>query len=164
MDLYKFIMNVANHTLGERRNHRRKYIRIKNSDEEMRRIIKWLSPRISQVVRGEKHITYRQLRKILKSFGYDFGNSHNNSIDIIYEEEKVGIFSRRKKLVHKKVGNIPYPGENRDVAVRHIKYVRKICDLQEENGVDSDSFYNYTEVVSVFVNKYRKLLCNLAYT
>lgn len=162
-ELYKFIMDVANHTLGEGRDPRRKNTRVKNSDEEMRRIVKWLSSRVSRVVRGEKNITYRQLRKILKSFGYDFGNPHNNFIDIISEQEKIGIFGR-KKIIRKKMGNIPYPGENRDVAVRCIKYVRKICYLQEEDGVDSDSFYNYTEVVSVFVNRYRKLLCSLAYT
>lgn len=163
-DLYKFIMDVANHTLGKSRDHRRKNTRVTDSDEEMRRIVKWLSSRVSPVIRGEKQITYRQLKRILKNFGYDFGSSHNNSIDIIRETEERTIILKRKRIVPKKIGNIPYPGENRDVALRHIKYIRTICNLQEEDGVDSDSFYNYTEVVSGFVNRYRKLLRNLAYT
>lgn len=165
-DLYNFMIDVANHTLGEGRNDRRKNTgKIKSSDEEMRKIIKWISKRTDKVTRGEKQITYKQLEKILKKHGYDFENPRNNSIDIVrISEKRVGVLRKRLQKVSIKIGNIPFPGENRDVALRHIKFVRKICNLREEDGVDSVSFYNYIEVISSFVNRYRKLLNNLART
>ena len=164
-ELYSFMIDVANHTLGERRNDRRRnYGKIKNSDEEIRRIVKWVSKRIDKVTRGEKQITYKQLEKILKKHNYVFENPRNSSIDIVrISEERVGIFRKRKEI-SRKVGNIPFPGENRDVALRHIKFVREKCNLREEDGVDSVSFYDYTEVISSFVNRYRKLLRNLGRT
>ena len=163
-DLYSFMIDVASHTLGERRNARRRNSgKIKNSDEEMRRIVKWISRRVDKVTRGEKLITYKQLGKILKKYGYVFENPHNNSINVVRISEERGFFGKRRE-VSRKIGNIPFPGENRDVALRHIKYVREICNLREEDGVDSASFYDYTEVISGFVNRYRRLLRNLART
>ena len=165
-DLYNFMIGVASHTLGEGRNERRKNSgKIKNSDEEMRRIIKWISKRVDKVTRGEKTITYKQLEKILKKHGYHFENPRNNSIDVVrVSEERVGVFRRKIKEVSRKIDNIPFPGESREVALRHIKYVREICNLREEDGVDSASFYSDTEIISSFVNTYRKLLNNLART
>ena len=163
--LYDFMIDVASHTLGEGRNDRRRNSgKARSSDEEIRRIVKWTSRRVGKVTRGEKLVTYKLLEKILKNYGYHFKNPNNNSIDIVrISEERIGIFRRRME-VSKKIGNIPYPGENREVALKHIKRVRKICHLREEDGVDSVSFYNHTEVISSFVNKYRKLLNNLART
>ena len=168
-DLHKFMIHVASHTLhtlGEGRNDRRRNTgKLKNSDEEIHRIVKWVRKRVDRVTLGEKQITYKQLEKILKEYGYYFENPNNNSIDIVRTSEKrVGVFRKKIKKISRRIDNIPFPGENREVAVGHIKRVRRICNLREEDGVDSASFYTDAEVISSFVNRYRKVLNKLART
>jgi hypothetical protein len=70
----------------------------------------------------------------------------------------------REVQVSKRVGNIPWPGENREVAIKELKKVREICRLREEDGTDSTSFYFYAAVVDAFVNRYRTVLRRLART
>jgi hypothetical protein len=43
-----------------------------------------------------------------------------------------------------------------------IKHVRQICQLREEDGVDSDAFYDSTALIDSFVNTYRRTLNKLA--
>ena len=131
-------------------------------DAEVEALIQWLLRRTSQVVRGEKQISYRELRNILQRFGYGLSKQKNDSIDIVRTDTKTkGILRKRHIEVSKRIGNIPYPGERREVGVRHIKYVREICGLREEDGVDSEAFYSYTDVIGGFVNRYRRVLRDL---
>lgn len=66
--------------------------------------------------------------------------------------------------VRRRIGNVPWPGETREMGIRDIKKVREICRLREEDGIDSVSFYDYMVVVDSFVNRYRKVLRRLANT
>ena len=163
-DLYTLMIDLAAHRLGMPRDtHRRRRPMDLTPDVEVEAIIQWLLKRTSQVVRGEKQISYREFRNILHRFGYGLGKPKNNSIDIIRTETKTkGILRKKNIEVTKRIGNIPYPGERREVGVRHIKYVREICGLREEDGVDSEAFYSYTDVIGGFVNRYRRVLRDLA--
>ena len=165
-ELYDFMVEVAGHMLGASRGRKRsRKTKRRSADAEVEGIIRWLRPRAAPVVRGEKLIPYSELRKILTGFGYYLENPKNNSIDVVrYEKQKKGVVRRKSVWVAKRIGNIPYPGERKEVAMRHIKFVREICGLREEDGVDSDSFYHYTVVIYTFVNRYRKVLRNLART
>lgn len=165
-ELYDFMLKIASHMLGEHRDkRRRKSPRRRSSDEEVMAIISWLSKRVEKVTRGEKEISYRDLKTILQRFGYFFNNPKNNSIDIVKLEMRTKGLIRKKEIeTHKRIGNIPYPGEHRSVSVKDIKNVRRICRLREEDGVDSDAFYDDTAVLHGFVNIYRKVLRYLART
>jgi hypothetical protein len=46
-------------------------------------IVGWLRSRADRVLRGEKIITYRDLKRILESFDYSLENPKNNSIDVV---------------------------------------------------------------------------------
>ena len=165
-DLFDLMVDVASHRLGVPRDRRRRRpISARNPDQEIDALIHWIAKRASRVTRGEKQISYRQLKNILEKFGYELASPKNNYIDIIRREiQTKGIIRKRKLEVVKRIGNIPYPGERRDVGLRHIKYVREMCGLREEDGVDSDSFYSYTDIIGGFVNHYRGVLRNLART
>jgi hypothetical protein len=81
----------------------------------------------------------------------------------------VGLVTRQHSLtrevrVSKRIGNIGWPGESREVGIKELKRVREICRLREQDGVDSDSFYSYSVVVDSFVNRYRTVLRRLAKT
>ncbi len=165
-DLYGFMLNVASHKIGiSRDKRRRRPERRRDTDEEVAAISAWLSRRVDRVARGEKEVTYRDLNIIIQRFGYSLSSPKNNSIDIVKQETITKGLVRKKTVeVSKRVGNIPYPGERKIVSVRTIKYVRKLCKLTEEDGVDSDAFYYDTAILYGFVNKYRKVLRHLART
>lgn len=167
VQLYDFMLRVADHTLGVRidRRKRREVKRRRSADDEVRAMVDWLSSRAAKVVRGERLITYRELHKILESFGFYLKHPKNNSIDIVRQEDvRKGLFKKRVVREEKRIGNIPWPGENRQISFQSIKHVRTLCGLREEDGIDSEGFYNYSVVIEEFVNHYRKILQRLART
>lgn len=165
-DIYQMILSVAAHTITESRHPRRRKstkTHRPDADAEVAAISAWLRSRAKRLRRGEKEITYRELRNILRRFDYDLVNPKGNSIDVVrYVEEPRGLLGRKKIIVPKHIGNIPFPGDTRIAGLRHIKFVRELCELREEDGVDTDSFYNEGAVIDGFVNKYRTVLRRLA--
>lgn len=164
-ELYDLMLGIADHSFAAKHDKRTKAKRRVTADDEVDVVARWLRGRADRVRRGEKIITYRELRNILKDFGYHLENPHDNSIDMVrHETVKKGFLSRREVHESKRIGNIPWPGENREVAIKDLKKVREICRLREGDGVDSESFYSYSVVVDSFVNRYRAVLRRLAKT
>ena len=160
-DLYSMILNVAQHTIGLRDLERHKEIR-RRSDEEVKAISQWITKHADKVTRGEKPITYRQLKKILSSFEYSMESPKGNSIDIVkYVPRKRGLL-RREIMVGQHITAIPFPGDGKIVPLSVIKFVRRVCNLTEENGIDSTAFYDNTVVIDAFINRYRTILRRLA--
>lgn len=160
-DLFDMIVAVADHRLDHKK--KRKSDERPHPDDEVKAIAQWISGGADKVVRGEKPITYRQLRKILEGFGYGLGDANGSYIDVVkYETIEKGIFRKQKVRVTKHITSIGYPGETKEVAMKIIKNVRRICKLREEDGVDSSSFYDQTVVMDAFINRYRKILTRLA--
>jgi death-on-curing family protein len=160
-ELFDMIIAVANHSFEHKR--RRKSNEKVGPDDEVRAIAQWISDSADKVVRGEKPITYRQLRRILEGFDYGFGDTNGNYIEIVRHETLTkGLFRRERVRVIKHITSIGYPGETKEVAMRAIKDVRRICKLREEDGIDSSSFYDQTVVMDAFINRYRKILTRLA--
>jgi death on curing protein len=162
-ELYDFMLSVASHSIvrqPRRRSRRRK----PTADEEVVAITKWLTSRVAPIKRGERHITYRELRRILEDFGFVLENLHDNAIDIVkYISVKKGLL-RREVTERHRFCRIGWPGENREIGIGAIKKVRKACGLCEEDGVDSEAFYNQYAIVDSFVNRYRTVLRRLART
>lgn len=160
-DLFEMIIEVAQHTLATRK--RTKGKNRPTPDEEVQAIANWISKRADKLIRGERTITYRELRRILEGFGYYMENPKGNSIEIVrYEKVKKGIFKRRTENERKHITSIGYPGETKEVGIKIVKQVRRICRLCEEDGVDSECFYHDTIVLDAFINRYRIILRRLA--
>jgi death-on-curing protein len=126
-------------------------------DVEMRMMSRWVRAHTASVKRGEKQVSYRELRKLLKPFGYDLAHPQDNYIRVVYTEPDTGKQTN--------IDTIIYPGEKRDVDINTIKRVRQRCKLREEDGVDSDIFYYQAgPPVDEFINRYRLVLRRLADT
>jgi len=161
--LYSMILEVANHTIGLRKERLVKSETARrDSDEEVSAIAEWIKRNSDKLTRGEKPITYRRLRSILQSFEYSMEDPHDNSIDIVRWETRKEGFWRRERRARVHVTTIPYPGDGKTVPLNTIKFVRNICRLREEHGVDSSSFYDDVVVIDAFINRYRTILRRLA--
>lgn len=163
--LYDLMVSVADHKLGNRRaapSGKRRDDR-PDSDSEVEELAKWLRKRVEPAKTGEKPITYRQLRRILSNYGVHMENEGQNRMELVrYADIRTGLLRRRTESRRVKLGTVGYRDEGTIVARGDIKQARKLCELDEQHGVDSDMFYSTGEVIDAFVNKYRKVLRKLA--
>jgi death-on-curing family protein len=165
-DLYTMIKGVAAHTLGVRRDtrsRRRSAQAKRDADLEVREIARWLESRARKIERGERHITYRQLRQILARFGFYLEHPKGNSIGIYREVDvKRGLLKNKTVRVKKRIGAVGYPGEKKVVPMKILKQVRKLCELDNTNGCDAASFYEGADIADAFVVEYQSILAKLA--
>lgn len=165
-ELYQLMLGIAAHTLGIRADPRRpdRPLSRRSADEEVQAIKTWLSRRATKVTRGERPMTYRQLRHVLARFRISLENPHSNSIDVVRDEVIRSGLLRKQKNVRSRLGTIGYRDEGTEVSIKDVKNVRKMCECTEEDGVDSEAFYGDAEVIDACVNRYRTVLRRLAKT
>lgn len=158
-ELYKLMVAVAGHTLVKRQASRGSDF----ADAEVAALAKWLRKRSDKVTRGERPLTYRQLRRILAGYGFYLENAGQNAVElVVYEEVTKGLFRKRTEKRRKRVASIGYHDEGTVMTRSAVKKIRALCRLSEDNGVDSTMFYSSGEIIDAFVNRYRKALRRLA--
>jgi prophage maintenance system killer protein len=165
-ELYQLMLSIADHTIGSRPDPRRpdKARRRRDPDEEVSALRQWLSERVGSLSRGEWRVTYRQLRQFLARFKITLDNPHSNRIEVFKTEQVVSRVFRRVRERQTRLGTIGYRNEGTEVSFKDLKNLRQMCELTEEDGVDSDAFYGGADVVDTFINKYRTVLRRLAKT
>ena len=156
--LYELMLCIAAHQLYNFGKKKQLAVLKTSDDDELRDISRVLSRWARPAKRGERIITYGQLYRIIEKFGFILGSKEHNKINILSEKKKM--FSGKQKLV--RVGTVSSPGDGLTVGVNEIKNVRKILKLTEDDGVDSDSFYDTRTVIDSFVLLNRNTLRKLA--
>lgn len=157
-DLYRLMIKIAAHRFAPRRSVH------DTSDVEVFEIAKWLSGKTRRLKKGEKVVTFRELRKILREHDIHLENPKNNYIDVVkYEWKKKHLFAKKERT-GRRVAHIPYPREGMEVGKRVLKNVREQCGLTEKDGYDSDMFYGAETSICKFIVKYKKTLKRLAKT
>lgn len=155
-ELYSLMIKIAAHRFAPRRKER------DTSDIEVREISQWLKRNTRKLKRGERVVTYRELRKILTQYDIYLENPRKNYIDVVkYEWTRKHIFAKKERTA-KRVAHIPYPREGMEVGKGVLKNVREACGLTEENGYDSEIFYGAETSIDKFITKYKKTLRRLA--
>jgi death-on-curing protein len=163
-ELFKLMIAVADHSIihnvvkvGRNIEH---VPRRGTPDEEVLAVSDWIRLRVDPIVRGEKSITYRELRQILSNFAFSLDFRSNGKADIFRMETRRALL--RTKTWQKTLMALRWPGEGRTVPINEIKHVRQTLKLCEEDGVTSDSFYAKGVRVDRFINDYRVVLRKLA--
>jgi death-on-curing protein len=150
-ELYATMLAIADHRLGIR------------ADDEVQAIYRWLRQSASRIERGERVLTYRQLRQALGQFNIEVEVVGGNRAELVrYEERPAGILRRHTERVRVKIAGIGYRDEGTDIPKSEIKKIREVCALDEQQGVDSRAFYSTGVVVDAFVCRYRRVLHRLA--
>ena len=163
-ELYNMIKAVATHTLGVRpdpRSKRRAYTE-READAEVAAIGAWLKRYARPYERGERILTYKQLRKVLRAHGLELANPKKSAIGVYRTVERKKGLTRRSVREQKHIATIHYPGDNRTVGERGIKSIRRACKLDAAHGYDSAAFYDAADVIDVFIDEYRTILSRLA--
>lgn len=107
----------------------------------------------------------RRLRQILARFDFDLVEAGGNQADIVKSEISRSLLRLGAPTLRRiRVCQIGCRSEGSEVSMRDLKYVRKMCRLTAEDGVDADAFYDDEVVIDTFVNKYRGVLRRLAKT
>lgn len=156
--LYQLMIDIARHGILAK-NIKKNLSGQALSDAEVFRIGDWLRTNSRVIKKGERNISYAELWRILKGFGYELGTVQHGKVEV--QKYKKGLF---RKGQWKTVYKAPCPGDGRDVPISEIKKLRKQLGLTEADGVDSRSFYDEQARIDAFVQKYRTLIRRLAKT
>lgn len=158
--LYDLMLKIASHqlTIHAKRRHGGRDV-----DGEVSVLAEWIRKHTRKIENGERVITYRELRQILRSFGFEFDNPQKNYIDIVKNVEvEYGFIFKKTKIEKKRYSHIAYPRDGAVVGRQLLRKIRQDCGLTENDGYDSTLFYNSKTAVDVFISTYRKTLRRLA--
>lgn len=163
--LYNLMLKVASHDFVEQKITKKRKSKKKRapSDEEVKKVIDFLKKHTRDIKRGERLITFKGLRKLLKKFDIYLENPKKNQINVVrYEKKITGLLKKREETVRINLGSIAFSGDSREIGHNLLKRVRKMCRLSEEDGIDSSSFYDEEAIIDSFTNRYRTTLRRLA--
>jgi death-on-curing protein len=154
--LYDFMLKIASHGFST------KGLAADQSDQEVEEMARWIRKRTRKVERGERIVTFRELKSILSTYGFEFEDLKANSCDLVRYEEKSAWLGLKRKSHRTRIMRMAYPGDGQVVGRSLLREVRDRCGLAERDGVDSYSFYSKTRPADYFVATYRGTLRRLA--
>lgn len=132
-----------------------------SADREIKRIAKILKNSTRDLDKRYYTITYKQLDKILKRFDFYLGDKRGNVVEVMkMPQKKRGIFGFPKNP--KKITQIGFPGETKQVSKIDIKKVREETGLTHRNGIDSKVFFKGLERTDELLAHYQDALRQLA--
>jgi death-on-curing family protein len=146
--VFEISLKLANHKLVEKNEW--------STDAEIFEISHWLLENSQIMRKGEKIITFKKLKQILKGFGCIIED--DGRVERRFSKPFFGM-PHYKKLKAK----LPVEPEGKEVSVILLKKIREDLELDCSNGIDADSFYYGKEfTASEFIDKYRSLLRRLS--
>lgn len=155
-ELYSFMLKIASHRFAPRK------ARPDSSDIEVAEIARWLRSNTRRIKKGERVVTFRELRQILRKFDVELESPKGNYIDVVkYQMRRKHLFGPKVR-VGTRVAHIPYPREGQEVGRKVLKVIREQCCLTEADGFDSEMFYSAETNVDTFITRYKRTLRRLA--
>jgi death-on-curing protein len=155
-DLFRLMKRVASHFYSSRTLGKDV---LPDPDREIDAIASWLNDNSRHIKKGERPISYGELYRIIEQFGFKMGAKRHNYIEVLARKTN-WLGRERWECVYK----VPCPGDSRTATVNDIKNARRALNLQEEDGVDSESFYDTRTVIDSFITVHRQVLRKLART
>lgn len=141
-ELYQYVISISDHLIVGRDGKRVP----SDVDREMIAIARWLRDRMHRVTRGEYCVKFRELKRILESYGCQFAKLSGNRMNIARDALHTQIY---------------YERDGMDVEPNTVHMLREALALDEANGYDSDIFYNASPRIADFIIRYRGLLYRL---
>lgn len=161
-DLEDFVVDIAEGNLKKYR--RQRDLQRKTDDPEVRFIADYLKRHSRKRDNRYYTITYRELDKRLREFGYCLTDPSGNFINVVREEERRKLlgFGKREQI-QVKVAQIGFPGWKSQVGKGAISTVRRAAKLTPEDGFDSETFFHGADPVQSLIAEYVRPLERLAH-
>lgn len=156
-EMFKWMLKVAAHELLPEG-----YTYDDKADREVFEICEWICRHSRVVSKEERAVTWRQLQKILRKLNCDITTHRGEKLKItreIEEQRRFPKLGKRKRVLETYFTNT---GDGREVPRDKIKSIRHELFLDENHGVDSQSFYVTQQEPDIFITKYSKVLTKLA--
>jgi death-on-curing protein len=157
VELYDFMLKVASHGFADRAGKADD-----QSDVEVEQMAKWIRKRVRRVERGERIVTFRELKGILSTYGLILEDLRDNHVDVVRYEDRSTWFGLKTKRERTRLMRMQYPSDGQVVGKELLRDLRKRCNLTQEDGVDSHSFYRKSRPTDYFIRNYRGTLKKLA--
>jgi death-on-curing protein len=155
-ELYGFMLKIAAHRFAPKKS------RHDSSDIEIEEIKRWLHRNTRKIKKGERVVTFRELRKLLRQFDIELENPQGNYIDVVlYKMKRKGFFGPKERI-GTRIAHIGYPGDGVEVGRNSLKIIREQAGLTEKDGYDSEMFYSAETSVDKFIMRYKGTLRRLA--
>lgn len=107
-------------------------------------------------------VTFTELDRLLRKFGFRLGKPDNNYIDVIKTEKKRRYLIGPKIEIETKVLDIGFPSWKEEVGASTMAKVRKACKLTADDGIDSAVFFRDFEPMQSLIDLYYEPLRRLA--
>ena len=108
-------------------------------------------------------VTYREFNNILKSYGHELRNPHNNFIDVCrIEKPRRYLFAGPRTIKYVKLGLIGFPGWKVEVSRKDVTKARFLTKLTPERGYDSQSFFKGVDSLQSLIDEYKGPLRRLS--
>lgn len=153
-DLYNMVLRVARHQIVEKRRF--------TSDDEIEAARLWIRRNCRVQERGERVITFRELRRLLGRYDYTLESPRHNRIEVWGPALPQGPWGLFGKPGRQRITTIGYPGDNSEVPKGDLKGLRKTLRLTEADGIDAKAFYDDKAIVDGFMARYQTILRRLA--
>lgn len=144
-----FTVSVADRSYHTMQEYKDEYA--DQEDADVKYISKYIRLYTRQSDKKDYIVTYRELNAILRRFGFELRDPHDNTIDVVQVETS------------NRVCNIGFHGMTKQVSKRVIKYVRDETGLAFLNGCDSGAFFKGEEPLNNLLAKYYEPLERLAF-
>lgn len=146
-----FVVTVADRSFRSMEKFKRSFA--DQDDADIRYIAHFIRNATRQIDKRDYTITFNELNRILRRFGYCLANPVGNYIDILHNEgEAEG----------KKVAQVGFPSWTKQVTRQAIKTVRQATCLTVLDGIDSQVFFKDVEPISQLLARYYEPLQRLA--
>lgn len=154
-ELFKHVLQVAQHSIVDASQP-------DLPDRETLAIARWLKGRVRWVEKGDRAITWRRLEQLLTTHGCVGTRSGQSMMFRRHVTRRVRYLPWMSK--HSVLATqAHFAGYGREVTKGTVAKMRRDLQLDEENGVDSQAFYDEASVsTSDFIARYRKTLTRLA--
>lgn len=134
------------------------------SDPEVRFISWFIKSNTRKIDKVDCAITYRQLQKILRRYGFDLRHPSKNYINIVQIRKRKKILGLFGQEIEEeiKLGQIGFPRWGAQIGKSALKTAREVTQLTADHGVDSAAFFHGVDSMQSLIGVYQQPLMNLA--
>lgn len=132
-------------------------------DREVLFISRFFRRNTRTVDKRDFKVTYRQLGAILIRYGFAFGGSHDNRIEVIEKvEERHGFLGIKRRTVDRRVTTIGFRDWGTEVSPKDVREIRRATGLIHEKGYDTAVLAQGLNPMETLIAEYSAPLRRLA--